>query len=97
MKKLYGGKVVQNCTQRLARDIVFGQKAAIEKRIGSYERNGEGVVMSTHDEVVACVREDRAEATLALMLEEMSQSPKWWPSIPVKAEGDIAQRYGFAK
>lgn len=97
MKKLYGGKVVQNCTQRLARDIVFGQKAAIEKRIGSYERNGEGVVMSTHDEVVACVREDRAEATLALMLEEMSQPPKWWPSIPVKAEGDIASRYGFAK
>jgi hypothetical protein len=97
MKKIYGGKFVQNCTQALARIIVFEQKARIERRIGSYERHGEGVVLSTHDEVGALVREDRAEETLALMLEEMSQSPKWWPYIPVKAEGAIGQRYSEAK
>lgn len=97
MKKIYGGKVIQNCTQALARIIVFEQKVRIEKRIGSYERRGEGVVMSTHDEVGALVREDRAEETLALMLEEMSQSPKWWPYIPVKAEGGIGDRYAEVK
>lgn len=97
MKKLYGGKVIQNCTQILARNVVFEQKIEIEKELGAYDRYGEGIVMSTHDEPVALVREDRAEDALKLMLEVMSRSPKWWPSLPVKAKGDIADRYSLAK
>lgn len=97
MKKLYGGKVIQNGTQILARNVVFEQKIEIERELGSYDRYGEGIVMSTHDEPVALVREDRAEEALKFMLEVMSRSPKWWPSLPVKAEGDIADRYSLAK
>jgi len=97
IRKVYGGKVIQNVTQKLARDVVFEQKCRIERRIGTYERQGEGIVMSTHDEPVALVREDRADETLAIMIEEMSQAPTWWPSLPVKAEGDIGVRYSDAK
>lgn len=97
MKKLYGGKVIQGCTQALARDIVFEQKLAIEKELGSYERHGEGVVMSTHDEPVCSIREDRAEDALQFMLEVMHRSPTWWPDIPLKAEGAIGNRYSDCK
>lgn len=96
-KKLYGGKVVQNCVQALARNIVFEQKLLIEKELGSYERYGEGIVMSTHDEPAAIVREDRAEEALKLMLEIMHQSPAWWPTLPVKAEGSHGSRYSSCK
>lgn len=97
LKKLYGGKIVQNSVQALARNVVFEQKLLIEKELGSYERYGEGIVMSTHDEPAAIVREDRADEALKLMLEIMHQSPAWWPSLPVKAEGGHGVRYSEAK
>lgn len=97
MTKLYGGKLYQNVNQALARIVVFDQGNEIEKKYGTYQRQGEGVVMSTHDEVGCIVREDRAEECLKFMLDVMHQSPKWWPQLVVKAEGAIGDRYSEAK
>ena len=97
MTKLYGGKVFQNINQALARNVVMEQTIEIEKKYGTYNRPGEGVVMSTHDEAGVVVREDHAEECLAFMLAAMHESPKWWPQLKVKAEGGIGQRYSDAK
>lgn len=97
MTKLYGGKVFQNINQALARIVVMEQTLEVEKKYGRYDRPGEGVVMSTHDEAGVVVREDHAEECLQFMLDAMHQSPKWWPQLVVKAEGAIGQRYSEAK
>lgn len=97
MKKLYGGKVIQGLTQALARIVVMEQMLEIEKRWGGHTLGSNGVVLTVHDEVVALVDEDDAEECLAWMLACMSQAPKWWPELPVKAEGGIGDRYADAK
>jgi DNA polymerase len=94
MKKVYGGAITENVTQALARIVVFEQMLEIEKRWGS---NDNGVVLTVHDEVVAVVDEDDAEDCQQFMLQVMSQSPKWWPELPVKASGGIGDRYADAK
>jgi len=86
---LYGGKVVENLVQALARIIVMDQTIEIHKRYP--------VVMSTHDEIVALVKEEEAEAALAFGVACMSTSPKWAPTLPVAAKGAYARRYGEAK
>lgn len=96
-KKIYGGKVFQNINQALARIVVFDQMREIERRWGQYALAGEGVVLAVHDEVVAVVRDDRAEDCLKDMLDIMHQSPKWWPQLVVKAEGAIGDRYSDCK
>lgn len=99
MKKTYGGVFgVQGPTQALARNIVMEQQNIIERRVGTYERNGEGVVLSVHDEIVCVVKEDRAEETLAMMLDTMRTPPAaWCRDIPLDAEGAIGQRYSECK
>lgn len=94
-KKCYGGSVTENITQALARIVVFEQMLEIEKKYG--RRPGQGVVLTVHDEIVALVQEDLAEQCLKDMLDAMGQAPRWWPDLPVKAEGDIGDRYSECK
>lgn len=96
-KKIYGGSVVENWCQWVARNIVLPQTEILEQRWGSYERHGEGVVLSVHDEAVLCVREDRAEDCLRDAIQEFSTPPSWWQQLPVTAEGGIGDRYSEAK
>lgn len=94
MKVLYGGCLTENLVQALARNAVFDQMLEVEKRWGT---PGNGVVLTVHDEVVALVDEDDADECLKFMLAQMAQSPKWWPTLPLAAEGGIGVRYADAK
>jgi len=88
MTKTYGGKfAVQGPTQALARDIIVEQQNKIERALGTYDRPAEGVTLMVHDEVVACVREDRAERALNMILETMHTSLAWFAGLPLAAEG----------
>ena len=59
---------------------------------------GEGVVLAVHDEVVAVVRDDRAEDALKFMLDVMhNNNPDWCPDLPLAAEGAVGQRYSDCK
>lgn len=96
--KTYGGKFgVQGPTQALSRDVIVEHQNKIERALGTYDRPGEGVTLVVHDEVVACVREGRADWALGMMLEVMHTAPKWCADLPVAAEGAIGQRYSEAK
>lgn len=96
MKKIYGGSVTENVSQWLARNVVFDQMLEVQRKYRSNDPL-EGVALTVHDEVVAQVREDKADDCLAFMLGAMSQSPSWWPQLPVAAEGGHGIRYSECK
>jgi DNA polymerase len=83
--KLYGGKVVENGIQSLARIIVSDQMLAIGKRYR--------IATMTHDEIVAVVPEQEADEALAWMLDQMRVAPEWAVGLPLNAEGGYAQCY----
>jgi DNA polymerase len=89
-EKVYGGKVVENIVQALARIIVMEQTLAIAKA-------GYSVVLSVHDEVVVCVPEEDAEEAKGFMLSTMSTPPSWCRTLPVAAEAGVSVSYGEAK
>lgn len=87
--KLYGGKVVENITQAVARIVVSEQMVRIGRRYP--------VALQVHDEIVCVVPEDQAEACKDFMVGVMSTPPKWAPDLPVTCEADIGINYGDAK
>jgi len=86
---IYGGKVVENVVQALARIVVTEQMAAIGKRYL--------VALQVHDEIVVCVREEEAEEAAEFMIDVMSRPPTWAPDLPVACEAGIGPNYGEAK
>lgn len=87
--KLYGGKVVENITQAVARIVVSEQMAKIGRRYP--------VALQVHDEIVCVVDEEEADECKAFMVDVMSTPPKWAPDLPVACEADIGPNYGEAK
>jgi DNA polymerase I-like protein with 3'-5' exonuclease and polymerase domains len=83
---IYGGKVVENVTQALARCIVGEQMLKIAEKYR--------VVLTVHDSVVCCVRENEAEEAQAYVEQCMRWTPDWATGLPVNCESDIGRRYG---
>lgn len=89
MTRIYGGKVVENCVQALARIVVTEQMLEISKR---YK-----VALQVHDEVVVVCDEHEAEECKAFVEEVMSRPPAWAPNLPVACEADFGTSYGEIK
>ncbi|MGA0847998.1 MAG: DNA polymerase [Pontimonas sp.] len=87
--KIYGGKVVENLTQAVARIVVSEQMARIGRRYP--------VALQVHDEIVCVVPEEQADACKQFMMDVMSTPPKWAPDLPVACEADVGPNYGSAK
>ena len=99
--KIYGGKVIENVVQALARIVVFDQMAVIDKKFRPLDAPERGVRMRTaltvHDEVVAVVPEPVKDKALALMTRVMQLTPSWAAGLPVACEADAAKSYGECK
>jgi DNA polymerase I-like protein with 3'-5' exonuclease and polymerase domains len=91
--RLYGGKVVENIVQALARIIVIDQADEVTRKFAGVAKE----VMTTHDEGAWVVSEDRADEVLQFAIEAFKVPPKWAPGLPLSAEGSHAVRYGEAK
>lgn len=88
--KLYGGKVVENLCQYLARNIVMWQTARCNSR---YQ-----VVLSVHDEMVCVVPDDEVQACEDFMMECLMKAPPWCKGqIPLAGEVGHGKSYGEAK
>jgi DNA polymerase len=87
IKRVYGGILDENVVQALARIVVFDQMLEIDALDGIH------VVSSTHDEVIALVREQEADDARAEMEKIMSVTPGWCPDLPLAAEGGYAREY----
>ena len=80
----YGGKLAENVTQAVARDIMTESMVRANKR-------GYPIIATIHDELVCEVDEDFGSAK---ELEElMSELPRWAPGAPVSCEGWEGPRY----
>lgn len=87
--KLYGGKLMENMCQALARVVIAEQGVRLRKFMP--------IVMQVHDELISVVPEADAEQYKAIMLREMSTPPAWWPDLPIAAEVKYHKIYGEAK
>lgn len=84
----YGGKLVENCVQAIARDCLA---EAVER----LEEAGYQVVFHVHDEVVvdAPDEEPEPEVTLDSVCSIMGQPLEWAPGLPLQADGWIDKYY----
>lgn len=84
--KTYGGKLTENVTQAVARDILAEAMLAAEDE-------GLEIVMHVHDEVICEVPKNKADESLKLLEGLMSRSPDWAKDLPIKAKGWHGKRY----
>jgi DNA polymerase I-like protein with 3'-5' exonuclease and polymerase domains len=84
--KIYGGKVVENVCQAIARCIIGEQMLRIAKR---YK-----VVLTVHDSIVCCVPDAETGAAKAYVEESMRWVPNWATDLPVDCEAGTAKSYG---
>lgn len=84
--RIYGGKVVENICQAVARQIVAEQMLRIAKR---YK-----VVLTVHDAVAIIAPESEAEEAQDYVEECMSWNPKWATGLPLACEAGRGESYG---
>ena len=84
--KLYGGILCENIVQALARIIVAAEQLLDIAAVYP-------VVMTTHDEVVACVPAKQAKACERFMQACLRKAPTWAPDLPVTCETGHAVNY----
>lgn len=84
--RIYGGKVVENVCQALARIIIGEQMLRIAKRYR--------VGMTVHDSVVVLAKAEEADEAQAYVEECMRRRPSWAPTLPLNCESKKGLSYG---
>ena len=84
--KIYGGKVVENICQALARCVIAEQMIRIAKR---YK-----VVLTVHDAIACIAREEEAEEAQQYVETCMRWRPSWAATLPLNCESGMAKTYG---
>lgn len=82
---IHPGGMCENLVQAIARDIIGWQMLNISKRLR--------VVMMTHDEIVALLPVESAQADWEWMRDQMLIAPPWCSDIPLSAEGGFDVNY----
>jgi DNA polymerase len=84
--KIYGGKVVENLCQALARCVIAEQMLKISKR---YK-----VVLTVHDAVACIAKKEEAEEARTYVETCMRWTPDWAEGLPLNCESGMAESYG---
>ena len=84
--RIYGGKVIENVCQALARIVIGEQLLRVSQK---YK-----VVMTVHDAIGCIVPEDEVEQGMRLVEKVMKIRPKWAPDLPLDCEGGFGDSYG---
>jgi DNA polymerase I-like protein with 3'-5' exonuclease and polymerase domains len=83
---IYGGKLIENVCQALARCVVAQQMAKISNK---YK-----VVLTVHDAVACIVKEEEVDEGLAYVEECMKWRPSWCKDLPLDCELGSGKSYG---
>ena len=84
--KIYGGKVIENVCQAIARCIIGEQMIKIAKR---YD-----VVLTVHDAIACVVKDEEVLEAQAYIEECMKWTPEWAEGLPVSCESGYGKSYG---
>jgi len=84
--RIYGGKVVENLCQALARCVIAEQMLKISKR---YQP-----VLTVHDAVACVVPEAERDEAIKYVDECMRWKPKWAETLPLACEIGVGKNYG---
>lgn len=83
---IWGGAVVENVVQALARIIVGEQMLMLKERYRP--------VLTVHDAAVLVVPEHELENALAFITQVMSTPPRWAEGLPIACEAKYGRSYG---
>tara|TARA_R110000824_G_scaffold71382_1_gene182690 strand:- start:641 stop:1096 length:456 start_codon:yes stop_codon:yes gene_type:complete len=86
--KIYGGKVIENLCQALARVIIAGQMVRVSKRYRT--------VLTVHDSIGALVPVDEVVEGQMFIEKCMRRIPTWAEGLPLECESGFAGNYGDA-
>ena len=84
--RIYGGKVIENVCQALARIIIGDQMLMVAKK---YQ-----VVMTVHDAIACIVPEAEVERAVEYVELCMRIRPQWGPELPLNCESGSGKSYG---
>ena len=84
--RIYGGKVIENVCQALARIVIGEQLLRVAKK---YK-----VVMTVHDAIGCIVPEAEVNEGMAYVKKCMRVRPLWAPDLPLDCEGGFGRSYG---
>ena len=84
--RIYGGKVIENVCQALARIIIGEQMLQVAKK---YK-----VVMTVHDAIACVVPEAEAETAQEYVELCMKMRPRWALELPLSCESGVGNSYG---
>ena len=84
--RIYGGKVVENVCQALARIVIGDQMLLVAKK---YQ-----VVMTVHDAIACIVPETEVERAVEYVELCMRIRPQWGPELPLNCESGSGKSYG---
>ena len=84
--RIYGGKVIENVCQAIARCIIGEQMLKIAKK--------HRVVLTVHDSVVACVPDEKVGEAQAYVEDCMRWIPDWAEGLPINCESGTGKSYG---
>lgn len=84
--KLWGGTLVENIIQAIARDL-------LGYWILKCEKSDYPIILTVHDEVVSYSLDNDVEQTLQRMIDIVSTGPDWSTGLPLGAEGNISRCY----
>lgn len=91
IKRLYGGKLLENIIQALDRVQVM------EAAVRVFARTSFRMALQVHDELVYVVPEEKAAWLLQICKEELARRPWWMPALPLDADGNTGASYGECK
>ena len=84
--RIYGGKVIENVCQAIARCIIAEQMLLISKKYR--------VVLTVHDAVMCVVKDEEVEEATKYIEECMRWTPDWATGLPVNCESGSGKSYG---
>ena len=84
--RIYGGKVIENVCQALARIVIGEQMLRINLKYP--------VVMTVHDAVACLVKEGEQDQALQYVEETMRMCPIWATGLPLNCEAGFGKSYG---
>lgn len=84
--KVYGGKVVENLCQAIARCVIAEQMILMSERYR--------VVLTVHDAVACVALEQEAEEAKKYIEKCMRTKPEWAAGLPLNCEAGYARSYG---